>query len=91
MEAHNIKPKETETASKKLGRDFAASIASEAKRMVVAKGKKIRTFELEKDGLSDEAVEAMLGPTGNLRAPCLRVGRLILVGYNEELYQKELG
>jgi hypothetical protein len=35
---------------------------------------------------STEAVEAMLGPTGNLRAPTLRVGDTLLVGFNEEAY-----
>ena len=31
-------------------------------------------------------VAAMLGPTGNLRAPCIRVGKIVLVGFNEELF-----
>jgi len=91
MEAHSIEPKETEKATKKLGRDSAESIAAAAKRMLVAKGKKVRIFELAKDGVTEEAVDAMLGPTGNLRAPCLKVGRVVLVGYNEEVYQDELG
>jgi len=29
----------------------------------------------------------MLGPTGNLRAPCLRVGKTLIVGFNEDLYE----
>jgi arsenate reductase-like glutaredoxin family protein len=33
----------------------------------------------------------MLGPTGNLRAPTLRVGRTVLVGFDEETYRKVLG
>jgi hypothetical protein len=32
----------------------------------------------------------MLGPTGNLRAPCLRVGKTVLVGFNEEAYARTL-
>jgi hypothetical protein len=31
---------------------------------------------------------AMLGPTGNLRAPCLRVGKTVIVGFNEDLYSQ---
>ncbi|MBW1883097.1 MAG: hypothetical protein JRJ58_06185, partial [Deltaproteobacteria bacterium] len=42
----------------------------------------------EKD--SREAIEAMLGPTGNLRAPTLRVGKTVLVGFNEEIYSASL-
>ena len=35
----------------------------------------------------DEAViTAMLGPTGNLRAPTLVSGKTVLVGFNEEAY-----
>ena len=36
-------------------------------------------------------VEHMLGPTGNLRAPTLRIGATLLVGYNDEVYQQALG
>lgn len=32
----------------------------------------------------------MLGPTGNLRAPTLRVGRTLVVGFDEETYRKVL-
>jgi hypothetical protein len=28
----------------------------------------------------------MLGPTGNLRAPTLRVGKTLVVGFNDESY-----
>jgi len=30
----------------------------------------------------------MLGPTGNLRAPTARVGKTLLVGFNDEVYGK---
>jgi hypothetical protein len=33
----------------------------------------------------------MLGPTGNLRAPCLRVGKTTLVGFNEDAYSEVFG
>jgi len=58
--------------------------------MIVMKGKKVSTFAVG-DATSDEAVTAMLGATGNMRAPLLRVGTLVLVGYNEEIYQEHLG
>jgi arsenate reductase-like glutaredoxin family protein len=55
----------------------------------VAKGKKISEFgAADKD--SKEAIEAMLGPTGNLRAPTLRAGKTVIVGFNEELYGGKL-
>jgi hypothetical protein len=33
----------------------------------------------------------MLGPTGNLRAPTLRVGRTLVVGYNEQALVETFG
>ena len=33
-----------------------------------------------------DVVDAMLGPTGNLRAPTARVGKTVLVGFNEDAY-----
>ena len=57
--------------------------------MIVAKGKKVDTFEVSgKPG--EEVVDAMLGPTGNLRAPTLRSGTTLLVGFNEEAYARVL-
>ncbi|MDE0003233.1 MAG: hypothetical protein OXQ29_11110 [Rhodospirillaceae bacterium] len=61
-----------------------------ASRLIVAKGKKISEFS--GDSLaSDGAVQAMLGPTGNLRAPTARVGRTVLVGFNEDVYSGVFG
>lgn len=37
-----------------------------------------------------ELLELLLGPTGGLRAPTLRVGRTLLVGFNEAAYAKTL-
>ena len=41
--------------------------------------------------MSDEAIDAMLGPTGNLRAPTIRSGKTLLVGFHEETYEAKLG
>jgi hypothetical protein len=38
-----------------------------------------------------DAVAAMLGPTGNLRAPTARVGKTLLVGFNEDTYKGVFG
>jgi arsenate reductase-like glutaredoxin family protein len=40
---------------------------------------------------SKEVVAALLGPTGNLRAPTLRTGKTLLVGFNEEAWGEALG
>ena len=51
------------------------------------KGKKVARFDV-KSAVTEEAVQAMLGPTGNLRAPTIRVGRTLLVGYNDEVFNE---
>lgn len=74
-------------ASRKLARKEAAELARKAARVVVAKGKKVSDF---KPGgkASAEIVDAMLGPTGNLRAPCIVVGKTVIVGFNEDVFEE---
>ena len=73
-------------ASRKLQRDDALKLLKNANKLTVAKGKKVVEFS-GKDKTSDEAVSAMLGSTGNLRAPTAVVGKDLLVGFNEDAYQ----
>jgi arsenate reductase-like glutaredoxin family protein len=54
----------------------------------VIKGKKVTAFSMTKDKPDDAALLAhMLGPTGNLRAPTVRAGKTLLVGFGEETYR----
>lgn len=89
MDAKKIDPKETIPASRKLGRKDAAAMAKAAKKILVAKGKKVSEFE--GGSASKETVDAMLGPTGNLRAPTIRSGKTVLVGFNEDVFSEYLG
>ncbi len=82
--------KESVSANKKLQADSAEEIARDSSKMIVMKGKKITEFKVGAD-TTEEAVTAMLGNTGNMRAPLLRVGKLVLVGFNEEIYSQHLG
>lgn len=90
MDAHRLVPDDVVPASRKLGREDAAELAAKAKTVIVAKGKKLDTFKVTKKQPSDETVDAMLGPTGNLRAPTVRSGTTLLVGFNEEAYAEAL-
>ena len=36
-------------------------------------------------------LKLLLGPSGNLRAPTLRKGKTLVVGFDEETYQKVFG
>ncbi|HEY8123479.1 MAG TPA: ArsC family (seleno)protein [Myxococcota bacterium] len=89
MDAKKLPPAETVSASKKLSRKDAEEIAKGASRVIVAKGKQVEEFET--GGKAPKAViEAMLGPTGNLRAPLVRAGKTVLVGFNDEAWTKNL-
>ncbi len=75
----------------KLGAKEALAIARSASRIVVAKGKKVVTFDMKKSPPDDETLRAhILGPTGNLRAPTLRKGTVLLVGFEEGAYGEYL-
>ncbi len=89
MDANKIEPKEVVPASRKLSSTDAAALAKGASRVVVAKGKSVREFAPGGKAPKD-VVEAMLGPTGNLRAPTLKVGKVVLVGFNDEAYTNVL-
>ena len=58
--------------------------------MIVSKGKKVSEFKPAGKAGKD-LVDAMLGPTGNLRAPTLRSGKTVLVGFNEDVFGERLG
>ena len=52
-----------------------------ARRVVIAKGK-----AASEAAPTPETLAATLGPSGNLRAPALRVGDTWLVGFNESAW-----
>ena len=90
MDAKKIEVKEEVPASRKLSAVDAKEIAKGSSKVYVAKGKKLDVFDIKKADLN-EVVEKMLGPTGNLRAPTMRVGKTTVVGFNEETFEAVLG
>lgn len=81
---------ETVPASRKLQRSDAKALLQDASTLIVAKGKKVNTFSV--DGrIPTDAVDAMLGPTGNLRAPTVRVGKTLVVGFNDAAFAETFG
>jgi arsenate reductase-like glutaredoxin family protein len=83
---------ETVPASRKLGRTEALTMARQAQRLVAAKGKKVTSIDLRSTPPTDDVLAGLLlGPTGNLRAPVMRVGQTILVGYNDQAFTEIFG
>ncbi|MFN4259196.1 MAG: ArsC family (seleno)protein [Gemmataceae bacterium] len=93
LEENTVAVKEHADATKdRRGRDEALALAKTATKIVVAKGKKFVTFDMKKAPPDEETLIAhLLGPTGNLRAPTIRAGKTLLVGFNEEAYREILG
>lgn len=90
MEARNIDIKETIPASRKLQAADSKELLSSASKLIALKGKKISEFRGGKDA-TDEAIASMLGPTGNMRAPTIRTGKMLIVGFNEDVFSKTFG
>ena len=60
--------------------------------LYAAKGKKVVHVNLKKDSPTEaELMKLVLGPTGNSRAPTIRKGKTLMVGFNEETYEKLFG
>lgn len=64
--------------------DDLAALFDGAEEVVVAKGKKVLTFDPARD--TDALFAEALGRSGTLRAPTLRVGKRFLVGYSDEAW-----
>ena len=77
----------TDARKQPQGRAEALALARAAQQVVVAKGKKVVTLNMKKDAPDDDTLAAhILGPTGNLRAPTLRRGKTLYVGFSEDVY-----
>lgn len=66
--------------------EAAWQLLKTAKRVSVARGKKVQEFSdptKERQAILQQA----MGPSGNLRAPTFRSGDRVVIGFNEALYE----
>lgn len=67
--------------------DAALAVLRDVDELRVAKGRTAVRVDLRTARpVKAELLGFLLGPTGGLRAPTLRAGRTLLVGFNEEAY-----
>jgi len=67
----------------------AFDLISQVDEVYATKGKKVIHLDLRKERPDKATLKGiLLGPTGNLRAPTLRIGRRLVVGFDHETYQK---
>jgi arsenate reductase-like glutaredoxin family protein len=93
LERRKVDVKETVNAAKiRFEPADALKLARQASRIVVAKGKKVVDFDMKRDPPDDETLLAhILGPSGKLRAPVIRRGSTLLIGFAEDEFAKVLG
>jgi arsenate reductase-like glutaredoxin family protein len=88
LEQHDVEAKTIVDANKERhGRAEALALAKAASVIHVSRGKKVVTFDMKKDPPDDATLLShVLGPTGNLRAPTIKKGKTLYVGFNEDAY-----
>jgi len=74
-----------------VGAEDALSLLDGVAELVVTRGKKILSFDLVNDRPADEEILGLiLGRSGKLRAPAIRIGTRLLVGYAPGLLERHL-
>ena len=89
LDTHNLQP-ESRTDARKEKMEAAAvwELMGTAKRIVVAKGRRVETFVPAEDA-QESILKAVLGRSGSLRAPTVRTRDVFLVGFNATLYETD--
>jgi hypothetical protein len=71
--------------------DAALGVLEDVDEIYAAKGRQVVHMDLTRGRPSRaELLGVLLGPTGNLRAPTVRKGRMLIVGFDEGTYRRLL-
>jgi hypothetical protein len=87
LDARNVDVKD-ERASKKhpLSDADAKALLSSVDEVVLSRGKAQRRL-----GAKETTLEDLRGPTGGFRAPMVKIGRRLLVGFSKDALEEALG
>jgi hypothetical protein len=78
-----------DTRTSPIRGEAALAVTKDVDEVWVARGTKAVRVDLTASRPPKaELLRLLLGPTGGLRAPTLRVGRTLLVGFNAEAYAR---
>jgi len=90
MARHGLSAREVLDARKtRYGKPQIAALLRGTSQVVASTGKASVDFDLRADPPVEKVLyEHLIGPTGSLRAPALRLGRTLVVGFNEERWKK---
>ncbi|MBU4230251.1 MAG: hypothetical protein ACYC0O_06065 [Desulfurivibrionaceae bacterium] len=73
----------------RIGNAAAWELLRKAAKITVAKGKQLAHLHPQQDG-KEEILKQVMGPSGNLRAPALRVDDEFVVGFHPDFYRQWL-
>ncbi len=80
---------ETRNARKeKVESEEAWLILEEAKEIIATKGKKVLRWSAPFQETKGDILDVVIGRSGTLRAPAIRVGDRFLIGFDEETMQE---
>lgn len=83
---------EDDARKTRLDQSDVEKLLEEVREVWVAKGKKYERFRLDSESVDrQELIRKVMGPSGNLRAPTLRLGKKLVVGFHPEMYQELFG
>jgi len=87
-----VTARETVDARKvKVGKPQIAQILRGTHQVIACKGAATVEFNLRQDPPVEKVLyENLIGPTGSLRAPAIRLGRTLVVGFSDEAWGKAL-
>lgn len=93
LEERGLKPSEVVDARKEtLGKRETVILLRGTQRLVAMKGNTVHDWNLKKDPpIEKDLFGSIMGPTGNLRAPALKMGKTLLVGFHQDTWKSVLG
>jgi hypothetical protein len=75
----------------RLGSEDLARLAEGARRIVSLRGKRVVDLDLTSTAVDRVELEkSVLGPSGNMRAPALRLGKTWIVGFTAAAFEELL-
>ena len=75
----------------RIGRKEALDLAKRVDDIYATKGTKVVHLDVKNEKPDDDTIASVLiGPSGNLRAPTIRKGRTLIVGFEAGMYKKTL-
>ena len=79
-----------EARKQKIDAAAAWELLAKAESITVSRGRKIFTLD-PKTADKTDILPLIMGPSGSLKAPALRVGNRFMVGWNPDMYDQWLG